>query len=88
MTVYRAARRASRPVPLPLVPDGALWLSPADVAARVPGLTVANLQELRKKGLGPAYFKPTGVHGKVLLYAAADVEAWIRRSRISTREQS
>lgn len=64
------------------------WLAPADVAERVPGLTVENLAELRKTGKGPAYFKPTGERGKVILYASADVDAWIRSARHSTREQS
>lgn len=75
----------------PLRPAGAAateWLAPADVAARVPGLTVENLAELRKTGKGPAYFKPTGDRGKVIVYAAADVDAWIRSARHSTREQS
>lgn len=66
----------------------ASWLSPGQVAERVPGLTVENLLELRKTGKGPAYFKPTGDRGKVILYAASDVDAWIHASRHSTREQS
>lgn len=74
----------------PIHPDSdePAWLSPADVSARVPGLTVENLAELRKTGKGPAYFKPTGERGKVILYASADVDAWIRSARHSTREQS
>lgn len=64
------------------------WMSPADVAAYVPGLTVENLQELRKKGAGPAYFKPTGERGKVVLYARGDVDDWIWAGRHTTREQS
>jgi len=65
-----------------------VWLGPADVAARVPGLTVENLAELRRTGKGPAYFKPTGKRGKVIIYSAADVDAWVRSARHSTREQS
>lgn len=72
----------------PTTASTAEWLSPVDVAARVPGLTVENLAELRKTGKGPAYFKPTGERGKVILYASADVDAWIRSARHSTREQS
>lgn len=73
---------AQKPAPVPV------WLSPAQVAERIPGLTVANLQELRKKGTGPAYFKPTGPTGKVIVYSEADVDAWVTKSRIGTREQS
>lgn len=62
-----------------------VWLSPSDVAKRVPGVTVANLQELRKKGTGPRYFKPTP---KVVVYAEADVDAWVSGSLVRTREQS
>jgi len=54
----------------------------------VPGLTVENLAELRRTGKGPAYFKPTGKRGKVIIYSAADVDAWVRSARHSTREQS
>lgn len=76
----------------PIRPDIAdsevVWLGPAGVAARVPGLTVENLAELRRTGKGPAYFKPTGERGKVIIYSAADVDAWVRSARHSTREQS
>lgn len=71
----------------PATASPAEWLSPVDVAARVPGLTVENLAELRKTGKGPAYFKPTGDRGKVIVYAAADVDEWVRAGRHSTREQ-
>lgn len=69
----------------PIRQEETVWLSPAQVASRVPGVTVANLQELRKKSQGPAYFKPTP---KVVVYALADVDAWVARSRRTTREQS
>lgn len=69
----------------PRVDAEAVWLSPQQVAERVPGMTVANLQELRKRGKGPAYSKPTL---KTVVYAQADVDAWVARSRVSTREQS
>lgn len=36
------------------------YLSPDQVCELLPGMTAANLQELRKKGLGPKYHKPTG----------------------------
>jgi hypothetical protein len=64
------------------------YLSPEQVCEIVPGLTVANLQELRKSGRGPAYYKPTGAAGKVIVYAEAEVREWVQSSRTSTREQS
>lgn len=64
------------------------YLSPEQVCEIVPGLTVANLQELRKKGLGPKYRKPTGENGKVVVYAEDDVRAWVEASVHTTREQS
>lgn len=63
------------------------YLSPEQVCEIVPGITVANLQELRKSGRGPRYRKPTGEHGKVIVYAEADVYAWVERSIVATREQ-
>lgn len=58
------------------------------VCELLPGMTVANLKDLRASGRGPAFYKPTGPHGKVTLYAEADVIAWIERSRVSTRDQA
>ena len=64
------------------------YLSPAQVCELIPGMTVANLQELRKTGKGPAYFKPTGDRGHVTLYARADVVAWVEASRKRTTDQA
>lgn len=64
------------------------YLSPAEVCELVPGMTVANLKDLRASGKGPAYFKPTGERGHVTLYAEADVVRWVEATRVSTREQS
>lgn len=64
------------------------YLSPAGVAARVPGLTVEHLAELRKNGRGPRYRKPTGERGKVIIYTVADVDAWVEAGLITTRDQS
>ncbi len=73
--------------PLRPVTTAPEWLSPADVAARVPGITVENLAELRKSGRGPRYRKPTGERGKVIIYSAADVDAWVEAGLIPTRDQ-
>ncbi len=63
------------------------FLSPEQVCEILPGMTVANLKDLRASGKGPAFFKPTGPQGKVVLYSRADVDAWVRVSRVSTRDQ-
>lgn len=63
------------------------YLSPEQVCDIVPGMTTTNLQELRKKGLGPKYFKPTGDGGRIVLYAEDDVRAWIEASVHKTRDQ-
>lgn len=80
-------RSLRQPAATSIASPTVVWLAPADVAARVPGLTVENLAELRKNGRGPAYYKPTGARGKVILYSAREVEEWIMRGRVGTREQ-
>jgi hypothetical protein len=61
------------------------FLSPADVSGLVPGVTVGQLQELRKKGRGPRYYKPTP---KLVVYLEADVVRWVMDSAVGTRDQS
>ena len=61
------------------------WLSPAQVCAVVPVLTVRHLEYLRGEGRGPRYFKPTL---KTVLYAESDVHAWVEAHMVSTRESS
>lgn len=65
-----------------------VYLSPEQVCALVPGMTVANLQELRKTGHGPKYRKPTGERGRVVIYAEADVRAWVEASIVTTADQA
>ncbi|PRI10953.1 hypothetical protein B4915_08700 [Leucobacter massiliensis] len=60
-----------------------VWLSPDKVCERVPGLTVRNLEELRAKGRGPRYHKPTP---KTVIYEQGDVDAWVEASAVSTRD--
>lgn len=62
-----------------------VWLSPEQVCERVPGLTKVRLADLRDRGLGPAYQKPTA---RTVIYRADDVDAWVEASRVGTREQS
>ena len=65
-----------------------VWLSPEQVADPVPGVTVKALRDMRSGGTGPAYYKPTGDRGKITLYAAHEVDAWVRRGRTKSKEQS
>jgi hypothetical protein len=62
-----------------------VWLSPAQVCERVPGLTERNLEELRSKGRGPKYHKPTL---KTVIYEQGDVDAWVEASAVSTRDSA
>lgn len=69
-----------RPVDEPVV-----WLSPAQVCERIPGMTERHLGYLRGKRQGPAYSKPTL---KTVVYSAADVDAWVAASRVATKAVS
>ncbi len=62
-----------------------VWLSPDQVCAIVPGMTVRHLGYLRTKGQGPRYFKPTS---KTVLYAESDIHAWVAAAVRNTREHS
>ena len=64
------------------------YLSPEQVCELVPGMTVANLKELRASGKGPRYSKPTGERGHVTIYREADVVAWVEAAVVTTRDQS
>jgi hypothetical protein len=64
------------------VPDR--YLSPEQVCDLIPGMTKVSLQELRKKGRGPAYRKPTP---RLVVYREDDVLAWVEQSRVDTRDQ-
>lgn len=64
------------------------WLSPAQVCSLLPGMTEEILTERRKQRLDPPYFKPTGDRGKVVLYDRAEVTAWVKSSRVATRDDS
>ncbi|EYT59467.1 AlpA family transcriptional regulator [Microbacterium sp. UCD-TDU] len=64
------------------------YLSPEQVCELVPGMTVANLKDLRASGKGPRYSKPTGDRGHITLYREADIVAWVEAAFVKTREQS
>lgn len=61
-----------------------VWLSPEQVCESIPGMTVRKLQRHRDNGTGPAYSKD----GMTIVYDLADVTSWMKRHRVSTREQS
>lgn len=50
------------------------YLTPEQVCVIVPGMTKGNLAQLRFKGTGPRYYKPTP---RVVLYAESDIHAWV-----------
>lgn len=63
-----------------------VYLTPAQVETLVPGITKGNLAQLRFKGEGPRFYKPTP---RVVLYREQDVLAWVEASaRTSTAEAS
>lgn len=53
------------------------YLTIDQVCDLVPGMTRTNLAQLRFKGIGPRYFKPTP---RTVLYTETDVFAWIEAS--------
>lgn len=58
------------------------YLSPAEAAEIVPGMTTANLAQLRFTGKGPRFLKPTP---RKVVYRERDVIEWLEASeRVST----
>ena len=53
------------------------YLTPERVCEIAPGMTKGNLAQLRFKGAGPKYYKPTP---RVVLYREDDIFAWIENS--------
>lgn len=62
-----------------------VYLSPAQVCELVPGMTERRLRGMRAEGTGPRYFKPSL---KTVVYAEADVRAWVKAHLVTTREQN
>ncbi|MBK0420386.1 hypothetical protein JD276_15260 [Leucobacter sp. CSA1] len=54
------------------------YMSPDDVAEMIPGMTVTKLAQLRFKGQGPKYMKPSP---KVCVYDRADVIEWLESTK-------
>ncbi|GGH33941.1 helix-turn-helix transcriptional regulator [Microbacterium album] len=61
------------------------WLSPEQVCERVPGMTIDRLKDMRKRGVGPKYYKPTL---KTVTYSSRDIDTWVESTVVTTREQS
>lgn len=60
------------------------YLSPADVCALIPGMTVATLKMMRHRGDGPRFIKPSP---RKVVYAADDIERFMEsRVASSTRD--
>ena len=60
------------------------FLSAEDVAELIPGMTTAKLSQLRFKGEGPRYYKPTP---KTVVYSEADCFEWLESTaRTGTAE--
>lgn len=55
----------------------AVYLTPEQVCEMVPGMTKANLAQLRFKGIGPKYYKPTP---GVVLYSRDHIIEWVEGS--------
>lgn len=63
---------------------GTTLLGPDEVCEFIPGMTTAKLAQLRFKGEGPVYMKPTA---KTVVYDRDEVMAWLRStSRSGTAE--
>lgn len=79
---------AVTPITRPVATTTPRYLSPEQVCDLVPGMTVANLKDLRASGKGPRYSKPTGDRGHITLYREDDVVAWVEGAFVTPREQS
>lgn len=62
-----------------------VWMSPAQVCEHIPGMTEKVLANLRGKGQGPRYAKPSP---KTVVYALADVDVWVTASMVGTKAVS
>jgi hypothetical protein len=65
--------------------ESVTWLSPAEVCDVIPGMTVTLLSRMRDAGKGPRYAKPSP---KTVVYSLADVNAYVRSTIVTTKEQS
>lgn len=62
------------------------YLTPSQACEIVPGMTVGALAQLRFRGQGPKFLKPTP---RKVLYRRADIIAWLEGSeRTGTSERA
>lgn len=60
------------------------YLTPDQVCSLIPGMTKTTLAQLRFKGTGPVFLKPTP---RTVVYRERDIIAWVEGSeRTSTAE--
>jgi predicted DNA-binding transcriptional regulator AlpA len=62
------------------------YLSPAEVCALIPGMSIALLAQMRFRGDGPRFVKPSP---RTVVYAESDVAEYLRsRTRQSTADRA
>ena len=54
------------------------FIGPEVVAERIPGMSTANLAQLRFKGVGPKFMKPSP---RVVVYDWVDVIEWLESTK-------
>lgn len=69
------------PIKKTSAPAEPIWLSPDQVAARIPGMTTVILADLRKRRQGPAYYKPTI---RTVIYLESEIDAWVAAAKVTT----
>ncbi len=61
-----------------------VWLSPAQVCERVPGMTEEILSDRRKRGLRPDYRKPSL---KTVIYEQSEIDDWVESTRVTGKRE-
>lgn len=59
-----------------------VWLSPAQVCERVPGLTEEILSDRRKRNLRPQFHKPSR---KTVIYEQSEIDDWVASTASTPR---
>lgn len=57
---------------------GRTYLSPKELAERIPGMTIGNLAQMRFRGDGPKFMKPSP---KLVVYDWVDAVAWLESTK-------
>lgn len=62
------------------------FLKPEEVCELIPGMTKQGLANLRYRGVGPRYYKPSP---RVVVYELGDCLSWLRSTaRVSTSQEA